>query len=92
MRDLNHHIKAYEKVAKITLADWTCQINKCETPIDGTGLQRDIRHLYRRIPATWLIAHGIMGSFNSCLNLRATDASLAKEGDVSITHMMNIAK
>ncbi|KAJ6600482.1 hypothetical protein DFH09DRAFT_901420, partial [Mycena vulgaris] len=37
-RDLNHHITAYRKMARITMADWTCSINDCINPIDGAVL------------------------------------------------------
>jgi len=40
MQDLNHHIKAYRDVARISYADWTCRFNNCENPIDGQGLEQ----------------------------------------------------
>ncbi|KAJ3897482.1 hypothetical protein F5879DRAFT_775639, partial [Lentinula edodes] len=36
-RDLNHHIKSYRDMARITMADWTCSLNHCVYPISGTG-------------------------------------------------------
>ena len=35
MRDLNHHIPAYQLMARLTLADWMCDINGCVNPLDG---------------------------------------------------------
>ena len=37
-RDLNHHIKSYRVMARITMADWTCEKNGCIYPLDGPGL------------------------------------------------------
>ena len=56
-RDLNHHVPAYRKMARLTLADWTCTINHCVCPLDGKGLLRDFTGQYRKIPAAWIIVH-----------------------------------
>jgi hypothetical protein len=52
-RDLNHHIPAYRKMALISLADWTCSINDCVSPLDGLGIYKDFtrRLQYHTIPA-----------------------------------------
>jgi hypothetical protein len=92
MRDLNHHIKAYRDVAKITYADWTCRFNNCSPTIDGEGLTKNFSHRYGQIPATWLTAHKTMGSISPKLSLRQTDTSYILAGDVSILHVANICK
>lgn len=64
VRDLNHHIPAYRKMALISLADWTCSINDCVNPLDGLGILQDStrRLQYHTIPAAWIIAQKEMGS------------------------------
>ena len=92
MRDLNHHIKAYRDVANISYADWTCRFNGCGSPIDGKGLDKNFGHRYGLIPATWLVAHKVMGLVNPKLSLRRTDVSHITRGEVSLLHVLNICK
>ena len=91
-RDLNHHIPAYRNMARLTLADWTCSINNCIYPLDGKGLRRDFTGQYRNIPAAWIIAHKVMTTLDPKMSLRATDSSHILRGDVSISHILNVAK
>jgi hypothetical protein len=91
-RDLNHHVPAYRIMARLTLADWTCAINHCVYPLDGKGLLREFTGQYRKIPAAWVIAHKIMTTFEPKLALRVTDNSHILRGEVSLTHVLNIAK
>jgi hypothetical protein len=91
-RDLNHHVPAYCNVARLTLAEWTCDINHCMYPIDGKGLIRDFTHQYRKIPAAWIIAHKSMASMEPKLCLRRTDCSHILCGEVSLSHVLNLAK
>jgi len=91
-RDLNHHIPAYQNMARLTLADWTCAINHCIYPLDGKGLQRDFTGQYRNIPAAWIIAHKIMTTMEPKLALRTTDCSHILRGEVSLSHVLNVAK
>jgi len=92
MRDLNHHIPAYKTMARITLADWMCEYNKCSSPTDGDGGYRYFSHYYGRIPTTWLVAHKIMASTTPPLNLCLTEANYILRGEVSIHHASNMAK
>jgi hypothetical protein len=55
-RDLNHHILAYQSMALITQADWTCKKNGCVNPLDGISLQKDHLRWIESIPANWIIA------------------------------------
>lgn len=87
-RDLNHLIPAYRSMAAITLADWTCDKNGCQYPLDGVGLQRDMS-LIKNIPSTWLFAHKTMRSIG--LSFRRTDQSEILRGDVSLSHLASIA-
>jgi hypothetical protein len=91
-RDLNHHIPAYRNVALITLADWTCGINSCITPIDGLGLRRNFSHYYKKIPAAWIIAQNTMMDLNPKLSLHLTDYSHIMHGEISISHAINLCK
>ncbi|KAJ7070327.1 hypothetical protein B0H15DRAFT_737458, partial [Mycena belliarum] len=71
-RDLNHHIPAYRAMARITLAEWTCNLHNssCVYPLDGSGLSRSYSHYYKKIPAAWIVAHGIMAAMKPPLSLR----------------------
>ncbi|KII84505.1 hypothetical protein PLICRDRAFT_117547 [Plicaturopsis crispa FD-325 SS-3] len=89
-RDLNHHIPAYRDMARLTLADWTCSINGCVFPLDGTGLNRDFSHYHKRLPAAWIVAQKLMSSLSPKLSLRLTDASHIYRGEVSLAHACNI--
>jgi hypothetical protein len=91
-RDLNHHVPAYRNMARLTLANWTCVINRCVYPLDGKGLQRDFTGQYRNIPAAWIIAHKIMITLEPKLALRMTDCSHILRGEVSLSHVLNVAK
>ena len=92
MRDLNHHIRAYRTVARITYADWMCRYNNCGHPIDGSELHRKFSHLFGKIPAMWLIAHLVLSSADPKLGLRLTDVSFLCNGEVSILHLLNVCK
>ncbi|KAG6852626.1 hypothetical protein C0991_010345 [Blastosporella zonata] len=59
-RDLNHHIHAYRTMALVTLADWTCHVNKCQDPLDGLGLKRSFSRQSSSLPSAWLTAHEAM--------------------------------
>ncbi|KAF9002836.1 hypothetical protein BDZ89DRAFT_1241833 [Hymenopellis radicata] len=72
-RDLNHHIAAYRKMARITLADWQCSINGCVNPLDGAGLDRGFSRYRGRHPSAWITAQQAMGSLGVKLSLRLTD-------------------
>jgi hypothetical protein len=88
LRDLSHHIPAYRSMALITRADWTCEKNGCVNPLDGIGLQKDHLHRIKSIPANWIIAQKMMGSIS--LFLREMDQSYIAEGEVSLSHAINI--
>src|ERR1700731_93332 len=40
IHNLNHHVKSYRTMARITYADWTCAINNCKDPLDSAGLAK----------------------------------------------------
>ena len=90
--DLNHHVPAYRNMARLTLAIWTCTINCCVYPLDGKGLLKDFTGHYRKIPAAWIIAHKVMTTLEPKMALRVTDGSHILCGEVSLSHILNIAK
>jgi len=93
-RDLNHHIPAYRNMARITLADWTCNINDCVNPLEGIGIHKDFtrRLQYHTIPAAWIVAQKEMGAVKPPMLLCATDQSYILNGDVSISHCLKLLK
>ena len=93
-RDLNHHILAYRNMALITLADWTCHVNKCINPLVEPGI---LKHFSRRLhlhtlPAAWIFAQRAMGEMKPPLRLCSTDQSHVMQGDVSISHSLKLMK
>ncbi|KDR65054.1 hypothetical protein GALMADRAFT_82330 [Galerina marginata CBS 339.88] len=87
-RDLNHHIPAYRDMAKITLADWTCEKNDCQNPLDGPGHGKDQSRRVKSIPSSWVVAHKSMQKLS--LSLKVTDQSEITRGDISLSHITNI--
>jgi hypothetical protein len=79
-------------MARLTLADWTCVINHCVHPLDGKGLHRDFTGQYQKIPAAWIIAHKVMTMLDLKLALQVTDSSHILCSEVSLHHVINIAK
>jgi hypothetical protein len=92
-RDLNHHIPAYRAMAQITLADWMCEKNGCQSPIDDATQSENLKTFntyLKQVPAEWIIARNAMRSFNPPLTLRNTDQSFLIDGEVSISHIINM--
>jgi hypothetical protein len=90
--DLNHHVPAYCNMARLTPADWTCTINHCVYPLDGKGLLRDFTGQYQKIPVAWIIAHKVLTTLEPKMALRATNGSHVLRSEVSLSHVLNIAK
>jgi hypothetical protein len=74
-RDLNHHIPAYRLMARLTLADWMCDINRCVNPLDGQGLVKEFTQYYHKIPASWIFVQKGMSKLNPKLSLHLMDSS-----------------
>jgi hypothetical protein len=79
-------------MARLTLADWTCTINHCVYPLEGKGLLRDFTGHYQKIPAAWIVAHKVMTTLRPKMALRMTDSLHILRGEVSLYHVLNIAK
>lgn len=85
-RDLNHFIEPFRNLARITLADWTCQIGGCHWPLSGSGLEKgyDRKTYYRKIPASMILAQRVLKECK--LEIRRTDLSFEAEGQCSVEH------
>ncbi|TFY51956.1 hypothetical protein EVJ58_g10282 [Rhodofomes roseus] len=86
MRDLNHHLPTFRTMARITLADWTCQVNHCCYPLDGASMTRDFGRQTRNLPRSWITAHHTLSGLQ--LSIRDTDQSYLFEGDVALRHLI----
>ncbi|KAJ7854790.1 hypothetical protein B0H13DRAFT_2358284 [Mycena leptocephala] len=89
-RDLNHPIPSYRSLARISLANWTCDINNCIGPLDGPGLTRDFSRFAGKIPYGWIIAQRTMALSSPPLSLKRTEIPEILPGDISISHTLNI--
>jgi hypothetical protein len=67
-------------------------INHCIYLLDGKGLQRDFTGQYRKLPAAWIIAHKTMITLEPKLALRITDCSYILRSELSLYHVLNVAK
>jgi hypothetical protein len=77
-------------MALITLADWTCQINRCVYPLDREGLSRSFTCFIGLIPAAWIIIQNQMSKLD--LSLCQMDQSHLLEGHYSISHALSLIK
>ena len=75
-------------MARITLADWSCQFNKCRSPLEGPA--GDFTRFYGRIPASWIIAHKYLAGLDTAPSIRRTDQSYMKQGQVSLVHIHHL--
>ena len=89
-RDLNHHLPSYQRVALVTLSDWTCGINGCVGPLGIRGLQCNFSHYYKKIPAAWITVQNTLAGMKPKLSLRLTDNSHILHGEISISHTLNL--
>jgi hypothetical protein len=91
MRDLNHHIPAYRAMAEITMADWTCDLNRCCNPVSNFGRQlKDFarHHTYAsKIPVAWIVAQSAMRDLPRNIEIIDSDQSAVMRGDISIRHV-----
>ncbi|KAK0439458.1 uncharacterized protein EV420DRAFT_1316137 [Desarmillaria tabescens] len=85
LRDLNHHIGTFRDMARITLADWTCQLNHCVFPLHGASLNTSFMRQQSGLPFQWRLAHDTMRQ--NGLSIRNTDLSFLFYGDVSLRHL-----
>ncbi|KZV82964.1 hypothetical protein EXIGLDRAFT_736049 [Exidia glandulosa HHB12029] len=89
-RDLNHQVLAYRQMARITLADWTCKLNKCIHPFHDSGFNASTSHKHGILPRAWITAHDAMRTLQPRLSLLPTDLSYIYQGDTHIKHITSI--
>ena len=87
LHDLNHHLPLFRDMAAISLADWTCSIAHCHSPINANSpsFQRSYARLPHKLPTSWIIAHHVMRELN--LSVHNTDLSFLTSGSVSLQHL-----
>ncbi|KAJ3830407.1 hypothetical protein F5880DRAFT_1463346, partial [Lentinula raphanica] len=90
LRDINHHIPSFKNIAAVTIADWTCSINKCRYPLDGSSITDEKPTFQRQthsLPYTWIVAHSVLSKTNT--QIRQTDMSFLFTGNVSLRHLLH---
>ncbi len=73
-------------MSRITLNDWTCQLNACSHPLDVSAPLHS-RAIKNYLPFSWVYAHLTMQ--NSHLSILPTDLSHILTGDVALSHIIN---
>ena len=90
IRDLNHHLSLFRDLASISLADWTCALAHCHSPLHANS--PSFHHRYHRsspnLPRSWIIAHAVMQDLN--LSIHDTDVSYLMSGQVALQHLARI--
>nr|VWP02165.1 Trihydroxynaphthalene reductase (EC (T3HN reductase) [Ganoderma boninense] len=87
VRDLNHHVSTFRTMARITLADWTCLLNHCESPLERPTTRHFARSM-QVLPAAWVIALNALQHLQ--LSVRSSDQSHLYSGDVSLRHLHHL--
>ncbi|GJE97002.1 hypothetical protein PsYK624_132120 [Phanerochaete sordida] len=85
LRDLNHHVPAFANMSRITLADWTCQLNNCIFPLDSP-LTRSFTRSRNVLPTAWITAYDVLRATGTAIC--ATDMSYIYAGDVALRHLV----
>ncbi|KAJ7110532.1 hypothetical protein C8R44DRAFT_883670 [Mycena epipterygia] len=80
---------SYRILARITLTDWTCGINKCTNPLDIDGLSSSFALHADRIPYGWIVAQEAISSMSPTLALKRTEIDGILSGDVSLSHILS---
>ncbi|KAI1794878.1 hypothetical protein LXA43DRAFT_940085 [Ganoderma leucocontextum] len=87
LRDLNHHVPTFRTMACITLADWSCMLNHCTFPLEGS-ITRSFARSLRVLPAAWVVALDVLRAFN--ISIRSSDQSYLFSGDVALRHLVHL--
>ena len=87
VRDLNHHVSTFATMARITLADWTCLLNGCCSPLEG-ATTRSFTRARRVLPAAWVTALAVLRQYQ--LAIRTSDLSYLYTGDVALRHLARL--
>jgi hypothetical protein len=89
-RDLNHHLPLFRDIATITLADWTCSVAHCHSPLnaDSPSFIRNYTRLSHKLPSSWIVAQSVMQDLR--LSIRDTDLSFLLSGRVALQHLVRL--
>ncbi|KAG6828079.1 hypothetical protein H0H92_009307, partial [Tricholoma furcatifolium] len=90
IRDLNHPSTTFRHPALVTLADWTCQLNKCSFPLTTPGIVQTPGRLGAHIPHAWVLAQDVLRDLD--ISIRDTDLSGILHEEVNIQHLYNITQ
>ncbi|KAF5370395.1 hypothetical protein D9758_006983 [Tetrapyrgos nigripes] len=94
LRDLNHHVPVFRQMARITLADWSCSLNRCLHPFVYDSLHRSFLPFtfssHRKLPFAWVLAHDHLQKLD--ISLHSMDQSHVFLGDVSLQHCVNVLR
>jgi hypothetical protein len=90
VRDLNHHLPLFRELAAVTLADWTCEVAHCHSPLisESPSFLRNYTRLSHKLPASWIIGQSVMQDL--CLSVRDTDLSPLLSGQVALQHLARL--
>ena len=83
--DLNHHLPIFATMARITLADWKCTINRCIFPLAGDGLRIHHSPSHPHLPHAFVVAHSIL--LDLSLHIHPTDQSHIRSGNITLPHI-----
>jgi hypothetical protein len=87
-RDLNHTIPTFHNMATITLANWTCQLNHCHSPLSRPRERHSFSRAKHLLPYSWIHAHHVLHQLD--LSFCSTDLSFITSGNVSLIHLYNL--
>ncbi|KAK1229492.1 hypothetical protein PQX77_007442 [Marasmius sp. AFHP31] len=74
-------------MTELTLAEWTCSLNGCRYPLEGTGLGRSFLCHRKTLPFSFTLAQSVLHETNT--SLHPTDLSYHLRGDIGVTHIIN---
>ncbi|KAK4703482.1 hypothetical protein P7C70_g2734, partial [Phenoliferia sp. Uapishka_3] len=87
LRDLNHHLEPYRKMAQITLADLQCTFNHCRHPLTPGGLSiGPLSKMHKYFPVAWVEAIKELTTMK--LSIWQTDQQFIGEGNVALKHVV----
>src|SRR6266581_3407617 len=87
LRDLNHHLPLFSTMARITLADWTCSVAHCQSPLASTSpaFARSYTRLQHKLPRAWVVVHSVLRELH--ISIVDTDVSHLFTGQVALQHL-----
>ncbi|KAF8332738.1 uncharacterized protein EI90DRAFT_3122472 [Cantharellus anzutake] len=89
LRDLNHHIPVFRKMALISMADWQCAYCHCIFPLSSAGLSYNFASHHCSLPFHFTLAQRTLKDLG--LQVHPSDQSYLVSGNVSLSHIANLA-